>query len=115
MISYNVDRKNKVVIAKLTGCERDLQVEFSKRFLKNDNSTSTIEVYPTNEMSLRKEYIGKCRFEKDEPFDAELGKQIAKERCLKKYYKAKDKMIERIMEDLWKMRIEVASMLKGSI
>lgn len=113
MITYNVDKKNKVVIAKLTGCERDLQVEFSKRFLKNDNSTSTIEVYPTNEMSLRKEYIGKCRFEADEVFDEELGKQIAKERCLKKYYRAKDNMIERIMYDLQKMRIEVSCMIKG--
>ena len=114
MISYNVDEKNKVVVAKLTGCAHDVNAEFTKRFLKND-SLSTIEVYPTNEMHLRDTYVGKCRFEKDEPFDAELGKQIAKERCLKKYYKAKDKMIERIMYDLQKMRIEVASMFKGSI
>lgn len=113
MISYNVDEKNKVVVAKLTGCAHDVNAEFTKRFLKND-SLSTIEVYPTNEMHLRDTYVGKCRFEADEPFDSELGKQIAKERCLKKYYKAKDKMIERIMDDLWKMRSEVASMFKGS-
>ena len=114
MISYNVDEKNKVVVAKLTGCHHDVRTEFDKRFLKN-YSSSTIEVYPTIEMCLRNEYVGKCRFEENEPFDAELGKQIAKERCLKKYYKAKDKMIERIMDDLWKMRSEVASMFKGSI
>lgn len=113
MISYNVDKKNKVVVAKLTGCEYDVDVEFTKRFIKND-SLSTIAVFPTREVNLRKAYVGKCRFEADEPFDSELGKQIAKERCLKKYYKAKDKMIERIMDDLWKMRSEVASMFKGS-
>ena len=112
MISYNVDKKNKVVIAKLTGCEHDVSTEFTKRFLKND-SLSTIEVYPTNEMHLRDSYVGKCRFEKDEPFDAELGKKIAKDRCLKKYYKAKDKMIERIVYDLQKMKIEVSRMIKG--
>ena len=112
MISYNVDEKNKVVVAKLTGCAHDVNAEFTKRFLKND-SLSTIEVYPTNEMNLRDSYVGKCRFEKDEPFDAELGKKIAKERCLKKYYKAKDKMIERIMYDLQKMRIEASRMIKG--
>ena len=112
MISYNVDEKNKVVVAKLTGCNHDVRTEFVKRFSKND-SLSTIEVYLTPEADLRHEYIGKCRFEKDEPFNAELGKQIAKERCLKKYYKAKDKMIERIMYDLQKMRIEVSRMIKG--
>ena len=112
MISYNVDEKNKVVIAKLTGCEHDVNREFAKRFIKND-SLSTIEVYTTCEANLRTEYVGKCRFEKDEPFDAELGKKIAKERCLKKYYRAKDKMIERIMYDLQKMRIEVSRMIKG--
>ena len=51
--------------------QTDNGVEFTKRFLKND-SLSTIEVYPTNEMYLRDSYVGKCRFEKDEPFDAEL-------------------------------------------
>lgn len=112
MISYNIDEKNKVVVAKLTGCEYDVNQEFSKRFLKNYRS-STIGVYLTSESLIRKEYIGKCRFEENEPFDAELGKQIAKERCFKKYYKAKDKMIERIMYDLQKMRIEVSRMIKG--
>ena len=112
MISYNIDEKNKVVVAKLIGCEHDVSTEFTKRFLKN-YSSSTIGVYPTSESLIRKEYIGKCRFEKDEPFDAELGKKIAKDRCLKKYYKAKDKMIERIMYDLQKMRIEVSRMIKG--
>lgn len=112
MISYNVDEKNKVVVAKLTGCEHDVSVEFTKGFLKNDG-LSTIEVYLTPEADLRHEYIGKCRFEKDEPFDAELGKKIAKDRCLKKYYKAKDKMIERIVYDLQKMKIEVSRMIKG--
>lgn len=112
MITYNVDRKNKVVIAKLTGCHFDVRTEFEKRFLKND-SLSTIEVYPSIEMNLRNEYVGKCRFEANEVFDEELGKQIAKERCLKKYYRAKDKMIERIMYDLQKMRIEVSRMIRG--
>ena len=83
MITYNVDKKNKVVVAKLTGCHNDVNVEFTKRFLKND-SLSTIECYPTREMNLRNQYVGKCRFEENEPFDAELGKQIARERCLKK-------------------------------
>ena len=111
MISYNVDEKNKVVVAKLTGCEHDVNREFAKRFMKND-SLSTVEVYTTGEANLRTEYVGKCRFEKDEPFDADLGKKIAKDRCLKKYYKAKDKIIERIVCDLQKMRIEVSRMIK---
>ena len=96
MITYTIDKKNKVVVAKLTDCDRDVNVEFTKRFLKND-SLSTVEVYPTREMQLRNQYVGKCRFEADEVFDEELGKQIAKERCLNKYYRAKDKMFEKIM------------------
>ena len=110
MITYNIDRKNKVVVAKLTGCHNDVNVEFTKRFLKNDR-LSTIEVYPTNEMRLRKEYVGKCRFEADDVFDEELGKKIAKERCLKKYHTAKDKMYEKIMSDLLDIRVEIFSIL----
>jgi hypothetical protein len=110
MISYNIDEKNKVIIAKLTGCEHDVNREFVKRFMKND-SLSTVEVYTTGEANLRFEYVGKCRFEKDEPFDVELGKKIAKERCLKKYHTAKDKMYEKIMSDLLDIRVEIFSIL----
>lgn len=105
MIEFKVDEKNKIIIAKLTGCSCDIVTEMEKRNSANRHG-STISIWCENAY-LNDVYIGKCRFEKDEPFDIELGKTIAKKRCLEKYYIAKDKMYARILDELQETRKEI--------
>ena len=105
MIEFKVDEKNKIVIAKLTGCSCDIITEMEKSN-RSHGFNSTISIWCENAY-LNDVYIGKCRFEKEEPFDSELGKTIAKKRCLEKYYIAKDKMYARILDELQKAREEI--------
>ena len=116
MITYKVDKKNKIVIAKLKYCEADVFREFNKRCCNiNDDyyvNNKTIEVLPTDMMFINNTYIGKCRFDKDEEFNEILGKEIAKKRCLEKYYNSKEKMYDRIINDLELIKKELQLMKK---
>ena len=116
MITYKVDKKNKIIIAKLTYCEADVFREFYKRCCHSNDanyiSNKTIEVLPTDMMFINHTYVGKCRFDKDEKFNESLGKEIAKRRCLNKYYNSKEKMYDKIIKDLDLVKKEIQSMKK---
>ena len=116
MITYKVDKKNKIVIAKLTHCEADVFREFHKRCCNSNDanyiSNKTIEVLPTDMMFINHTYVGKCRFDKDEKLNKSLRKKKDKKRSMDKYYNSKEKMYNRIIKDLDLVKKELKLMKK---
>lgn len=90
-IEYKIDRENR----KITAILRDTMDDPASHILKNVDVEALCQisfgVYGLEPLEIRDEYFGVARCHPDDEWDEEIGKAIAKSRCLKKYYYDKDK------------------------
>lgn len=114
MISYKIDKQKRTVTAKLTKTRFDVVNEISKRLGHNESYVlfGTEFRSQLKDVLLPKCFTGKAVCNEKDEFNVDIGKQIAKQKCLDKYYKAKDNAyknwLERakhnisLVEDFWK-------------
>lgn len=89
-VSYQIDEKSGVVTAVLRGTKNDALNVVAKRIgMENVNFGET----KYNTLIISDKFVGKAKCRADDFFSVDFGKRLAKARCMKKYYKAKDAAI----------------------
>lgn len=87
-VEYYVDEAKKVVVCKLTGCERSLICDMCQ------------EGYPHHpDFFLNDSYVGKAKCSEDDTFDVEFGKKLAYQRAVAKLNTAKVKTLKRFEKE----------------
>ena len=102
MIEYKVDTENRVVIAYLKDANRDVDDLIKRNILGLNAGSNQYRFYTEfydltdNYHNMPKYFIGVARCSLDDDFDVETGKEIAKRRCLAKYYSSKYKRLLKV-------------------
>lgn len=90
-VKYYIDEKNKTVVAVLKGTKFDAHKSIMKKVGRCEESFFG---FTDNFNTLIPDsFTGKAKCSENDVFDVEIGKMIAKQKCLEKYYRAKDKVI----------------------
>ena len=100
-IKYYTNPDKKQVHAVLKGCEFDAINKIDK-FMCNNNWCLT-----SNNYLMPNEFRAVAKCHPDDNFDETRGKDIAKERLMKKYYKAFDARIDKFRTDLIEINSKV--------
>ena len=98
-IYYEVDEEKGIVIARMTDCQYSAMKVLGKlglELIKNYNLN-------LNKVMINKDYSGKAKCHPEDDFDLEIGKRIARNRMLKKYYSARTKALAYAQVSLFKI------------
>lgn len=94
-IQYYVNKEKKTVVAILSETDMDVYNYLSKKFGK---AAVTIGTTSTNFPIISNSFKSIVKCSDDDVFSEEIGKSIAKNRVLKKYYKEKDSCLKKWIE-----------------
>lgn len=96
MIRYYVNEKKRTVSAVLGGVGENVKGDALKYYFKG--SGYFIKPFPyIQSFYINDKYVGVAKCHPDDAFDVETGKEIAKAKCLSKYYRDRD----RAVVDIW--------------
>lgn len=99
MITYKVFEQQRKVIAIISGTENDLV----RKVKKHDNQKVLSEhTYEQLKMPKSFKVVVKCH--ESDKFDIEVGKELAKERVLRKYFNCYDKKLYKLRKKLYNMQ-----------
>lgn len=91
-IVYKVDKENMTVTATLSGTENDARNQISKQIGGEQNlSFGYTEDF---DCKIPNQFEATVKCSPHDSFDEEIGKRLAKRRCMRKYYNSKDYAIE---------------------
>ena len=90
-IKYYIDEENKTVVAVLKGTMFDAHKTIMKCVGRSEESF--FGCTPTWNTLIPDSFTGKAKCSEHDVWDVEIGKAVAKQKCLEKYYKAKDNAI----------------------
>lgn len=96
-IRYEIDLKERKVTAVLKGTQKDALTEIEK--LVGGSIYATFGMRNPSSCLLAKEYRASAKCSIEDDFSLGFGKALAKSRCMKKYYKAKDSAIKQWYEE----------------
>lgn len=98
-VTYYIDEDKKIVVCKLEGCKKDV-INWAAQ---NDPMYCAYEFLSTAyEHEINDTYKAKATCHAEDTWDVEKGKRIALCKVLKKYYEAKDKVMDKIALDFFK-------------
>ena len=106
MIKYYVVPEDKKIIAVLQNCEWDALNKIEKMWGNFDCMMSSRKYMMKNQYRV----VVKCH--EDDTFDVEIGKKIAKDKLMKRYYKDFDARIQMFRNDLAKTLARVDEYIK---
>ena len=90
-VKYYIDEKNRTVIAVLKGTRFDAHKTIMKKVGRCEESFfGFTENFNT---LIPDSFTGRAKCSESDVWDVEIGKMIAKQKCLEKYYRAKDRAI----------------------
>lgn len=97
-VTYYIDEEKKTVVCKLEGCKKDV-VDWAIQH----NPFYYAYEFLTNgyKHQINDTYKAKATCHAEDTWDVEKGKRIALCKVLKKYYEAKDKVMDKIAKDFF--------------
>lgn len=98
-VTYYIDEDKKTVVCKLEGCRDDVinwAAQHSPMFFAFEFQTNA------DKYTINNTYKAKATCHAEDTWDVEKGKRIALCKVLKKYYEAKDKVMDKIALDFFK-------------
>lgn len=96
MIKYYVNEKKRMVVAVLGGVDENVSEDALIYYFKNCGRFIR-EIAYNQSFYIKNKYVGVAKCHPDDAFDVETGKEIAKAKCLSKYYRDRD----RAVVDIW--------------
>ena len=90
MINYNVDEKNGIVEATISGCENDVINSVNKALRAAGFCKLNVDC-----LKIPDSFKAKAKCHPEDTFDVEVGKALAKQRLLDKYHGARVKAFGR--------------------
>jgi hypothetical protein len=98
-LSYYVNEDKRTVVCVAENCQEDLIRELSQKFVSSNsfekNIISNILSICYDDFLLNYKYIGKASCSKDDKFDIEKGKIIARQKMRHKYNQAKISILQK--------------------
>lgn len=85
-ITYNIDKENRIITASMDECVFDAYDNLKKIGLDANLLLNFFDL-AWNEFAMRRVYNGVAKCHPDDDWDEEKGKELAKARLLRKYYK----------------------------
>lgn len=101
-IEYIINKEKRTVVAIMKGCRHDAYEDIIKTLHNNNITTFATQSFWELEYFISDTYRGKAHCSEEDTWDEEIGKRIARSRMLKKYYKAKIRVFDRVKNNLTK-------------
>lgn len=95
-ITYNIDKENRIITASMDECTFDVYVNLTKMNLDFCLLRNLFNLFP-NEIFMKYSYKGVAKCHPEDKWDEEMGKELARARLLKKYYKDYTDIIKQII------------------
>lgn len=95
-ITYNIDKENRIITASMDECTFDAYVNLEKI---NSDVGLLIDFFDLawDDFSMKRVYTGIAKCHPEDEWDEEMGKELARARLLKKYYKDYTDIIKQII------------------
>lgn len=105
-ITYNIDKKNRIITASMDECTFEAYVNLKKI---NSDVGLLIDFFDLawDDFSMKRIYTGIAKCHPDDNWDEEKGKELAKDRLLAKYYKDYLNIFEKILFKINRFSSEV--------
>lgn len=99
MINYSVNREKKTVVAYFDG-GKDYWYDCLSELGEHIAQCSLVDVGPIVDSIVGniQHFYGKAKLHPDDTWDEEIGKKVARERLIKKFNRAKDLLLDRILK-----------------
>ena len=116
-IEYIVNEEKRTVEAIIRGTENDAKHIFNKmqkKFAPNYKMTTRFTKNATNKWRMSAQYRGVAKCMETDVWDVEVGKKLARQRCINKYRVALHKRLDYIMECYAEMQTDMCEFIENA-